>query len=72
MSQAERDSRRRRRRRDGTVVLPVEVQEIDFSNALFAEGFLPEETDDRLALTRGLQRVVDLWVREITTRGLRG
>ena len=72
MSQAERDSRRRRRRRDGTVVLPVEVKEIDLAIALHAEGFLPEETDDRLTLTRGLQRVVDVWVKEITTRGLRG
>ena len=57
----------RARRRDGRIVLQIEVSEVDLSEALRAAGFLDaDDMDNREALATALERVIEVWTISVT------
>ena len=64
----DRQARWRERQRCRRLVVMVEVDEPLVVEALAAEGFL--DTDDRIGLSKALERVIATWARYRVTRCL--
>lgn len=54
----ERQARRYVRQRDGLIVLPVEVSEVDLVETLAARGLVPSNCEDRGRLVAGLADLI--------------
>ena len=59
---AERHRRARARRKDGRVVVPVEVDDVAVAEWLIGAGLIAGHTDDRAELGRALGRALTLLI----------